>query len=75
MSKKEYEKQIFIKCPICGTLFKIPLENIPQGEFKCSKCGAVLTIAPKDPSLYLQSLLYKEMVMILRKIEKDLLGD
>jgi len=41
---------------------------------QCPFCGAVLVLMPKDPNLLWQSLLYKEMQLLLRKIEKELSG-
>jgi len=69
------ECKIPIRCPVCGRIFLVDRDQFAKEEgVQCPFCGAVLVLMPKDPNLLWQSLLYKEMQMILRKIEKEYLG-
>ena len=68
------ECKIPVKCPVCGRVFLVREEFAKEEGVRCPHCGATLVLMPKDPNLLWQSLLYKEMQLILRKIEKEFLG-
>lgn len=69
MGRKKTNK-ICLYCPVHNGVFCVDKEELMKPEVKCSVCGAVLVLAPKDPNLLFQSLLYKEMELLLRRIEK-----
>lgn len=73
--EKDPCKCICLYCVVHNGVFCIDREELMKPEIKCPVCGAVLVLAPKDPQLYWQTLLYREMQLLLRKIEKDFLGE
>jgi len=73
-SNKDPCNCICLFCPVHHGIFCIDKQEAMKPEIKCPVCGAVLVLMPKDPNLLWQSLLYKEMQLILRKIEKQYLG-
>ncbi|MHC1628864.1 MAG: hypothetical protein ACXQTI_08540 [Candidatus Nezhaarchaeales archaeon] len=71
---KDKDNCVCLWCPVHQGIFCIDKEELVKPEIKCPVCGAVLVLMPKDPNILWQSLLYKEMQLILRKIEKEYLG-
>jgi len=72
---KDEDKRVCLYCPVHQGIFCIDKDELMKQEIKCPVCGATLVLMPKDPNLLWQSLLYKEMQLLLRKIEKEFLGD
>ena len=70
------ECKVGIRCPVCNTVFFIDRNALanPDG-IRCPHCGAHLILVPKDPSLLAQMALYKELQILLRKVERMLSGD
>jgi len=73
--QKDNCRRICLYCPVHNGIFCIDIEELMKPEIKCPVCGAVLVLMPKDPNLLWQSLLYKEMQLLLRKIEKEYFGE
>jgi len=70
--KKKVEKiNIAIKCPVCRS---VSLYNVNEiGEVvKCKKCGAELSLQPKDPLLAVQVQIIDILKDLLRKITDQL---
>ncbi|CCG27829.1 hypothetical zinc ribbon protein [Alphaspiravirus yamagawaense] len=67
--------KVGVRCPVCNTVFFIDRMALAQGEIKCPHCGASLVLVPKDPTLLAQMALYKELSLILKKVERMLGGD
>lgn len=66
---------ICLFCPVHGDVFCIDKDELARPGIRCPVCGAELVLAPKDPSLMAQMVLYREMMLLLRKIERKVLGD
>lgn len=76
---KDPRNCICFYCPVHQGVFCVDrkdvfVRDLIKPEIRCPVCGAVLVLMPKDPNLLWQSLLYKEMQLLLRKIEKEYLG-
>jgi len=76
---EDYEKPtlpILVRCPVCFKVFKFDKNQernlLERNCIICPECGAQLVLQPKDPSLYLQSLLYHEMIAVIRKLMKEI---
>jgi len=66
---------ICIYCPAHHGVVCMDKEELMKPEIRCPECGTVLVLMPKNLSVMWQSLLYKEIQLLLRKIERDLFGD
>lgn len=72
--KTRRSDMIPVYCPVHRGVFFLKKSELGKPEIKCSVCGAVLSLQPKDPMLYFQSLMYNELLLLLRKLEKELFG-
>jgi len=66
---------VCLYCPVHHGIFCIDKQELLKPEIRCPVCGTILVLMPKDLNVMWQSLLYKEMQMLLRKIEKQIGGD
>lgn len=69
------QRKICFYCPVHNGIACLPAYEFTKPTVRCPVCGAELQFMPKDPYLYMQSMMYREVSRMVREIMRRVFGD